>query len=134
MKNVCSSGLCSVTAQIIQSLIHLHQVVLTLIILAGGQLLSQLLQLDPLLVSLLDTLQSSLLTGGHLPGKIVDIYVILYRNLSVNQSDISIVLCQPIRREYLPISQHCQQSRLATTILSDQTISVASAQLQLGVL
>merc|ERR1712062_274320 len=83
VEDVRSPRFSSLRANVVQSLVDRHQVLLTLVVLAGGEFLRKLLQLDPLLVGLHNALQGSLFTGGHLPGQVVDVDVFLDRNLPI---------------------------------------------------
>ena len=103
VEDVSCLGLGCVRAEVVQSLVDLHEVLLALVVLAGGELLRQLLQLDPLLVSLHDALQRSLLAGGHLAGEVVDVDVLL--------------------DGHLPVTEDCQQGRLSTTVFTNKSVS-----------
>ena len=102
VEDVSGLGLGCVRAEVVQSLVDLHEVLLALVVLAGGELLRQLLQLDPLLVRLHDALQGGLLTGRHLPGQVVDVDVFLDGNL--------------------PVSQDCHQGGFSAPIDSHQSV------------
>ena len=95
------------------ALSYLHQIVLRLFVLPRDQLLSQLLQLDPLLVSLHDGLESGLFGGRHLTRQVVNVDVLLDGDLAVAEDG--------------------EEGRFPGTVFAEKSVALAARELELGV-